>query len=79
MDIRAILDQFWSIEDKNTFVADSSGNLVYQSEKNDLPADIVWDKINSISFDFDEQEFIDKEHSLYFSVRKTVVKYGGES
>ncbi|MBR6102184.1 MAG: GGDEF domain-containing protein [Ruminococcus sp.] len=78
MDINRILDRFWESEDKDTFVTDGKGELIYQSVRNDLPAKTVWEKINSITFDFDEQEFIDKEHSLYFSVRKTVIEEGGE-
>ncbi len=77
MDISNVLNRFRELEEKNILITDEHGKLLYRSVNMDLPPELVLEKINRIPEGIDEQEFMDKEHDAYFSVKKTVIVSDG--
>ncbi|MBQ9482946.1 MAG: GGDEF domain-containing protein [Ruminiclostridium sp.] len=78
MDTEEILRKYRETTDKNLIIADADGKMIYESKKMDFPTDVVIGKIKTAPDDFEEQEFWDKEHDLYFSVKKVVITEGSE-
>ena len=73
MNISDILQEYREKEEKNLIMTDNKGSLLYTSARMDYPPEIVLDKIKSLSYEFDEQEFFDKDKDLYISIRRTVI------
>lgn len=78
MDINNVLQKFLDLEKKNIIITGEDGKLLYESETMDFPTDVVLEKIAKVQEDFEEQEFYDKEHGIYLSVRKRAIEEGGE-
>ena len=78
MNINDVLKEYRTVEEKNIVITDPNGNLLYKSKKMDIRTDIVLNKIRSLDYNFDEQEFFDKENDIYINIRRTVVEMGAE-
>ena len=78
ININSIFEEYRKVEEKNIIVTDPNGNLLYKSERMDIQTDIILDKIRSLDYDFDEQEFFDKENDIYINIRRTVVEMDSE-
>ena len=79
MDISEVLKKYREAEEKNIFITDTEGRLLYQSPKTEYDLGMLLDKIKKISENFDEQEVLDKNNEIYVNVRKTVIQCGDET
>ena len=78
MSSNTILEKYLKSEESNIIITDEKGGVLYCSEHMEIPAELVLDKVKIVGFDFDEQEFFDRESGLNFKVKNTVTEHNGK-
>ncbi len=72
-------EKYREAEEKNIFITDTEGRLLYQSPRTEYDLGMLLDKIKKISENFEEQEVLDKKNRIYVNIRKTVIECDGEA
>ncbi len=74
MDIINVLHRFMELEEKNTIIKDIDGNILYKSKIMDIPLDIVLEKLKSVEYDFEKQDFCDKRNGFNFTIKRKIIE-----
>ncbi len=78
MNSKNVLEAYLKAEESNIIITNENLELIYSSEKTDIPAELMLGKIRITGSDFDEQEFYDRASGRNFKVNNTVIEQNGE-